>query len=285
MELSPALLAAPILLGSRSWLQRGAWLAAVLAAWLLCVLPLLEPGAHPVGLLDDAPAALSEGLRRGVFLRPWDAWPALLGAACLAAPGLWRHRRAGALLLCLGLVAWLSSAAFADAGYRQALLPGVCLCGLSALGLDALWRAARRAPVPWGAPLLGLAGGLLAATLYLQFRDTQRIATAYYAPAEPLLAALEAENPSPADDALLARCAELITQPGAGPSAGRFHDPAEGCVLWIEDWQHRRWTSLGVHDRADRVRARYRMSPQGLLRDPSDPGRPPQQLWLLEAHR
>ncbi len=286
VELVALALPALLLLHRRSWPQRAAWLACAATVYGACLLPMLEPGAHPSGLLEQAPAALAANLATPVFLAPWDAPRILLPALALAALGCWRHRRLGALLVGVAITAHVTASAFGDMGFRHALLTGVALCGLQALGISAL-RDLARARQGWRLWALMAASAVAFFQVVLVLaHDTARVAGRYYAPSAPLMAQLEAENPAPVDPGWLERCAELITQPLAGPSrAAPFELDGDECWLWLEDWQHRRWTSLGVHDRGARMHHGFDMRPLGMVGDPTDPGRPPRQVWLLEARR
>ncbi len=283
-ELIALLLPALWLLRGRSWPQRGCWALCVLAVWLGCLLPVVEPGAHPRGLLSQAGGALSERLLEGVFLSPWSGAAGLALALGLSGIGAARHRRLGALFATVALVAHLSASAFADSGYRQALTTGVALCALQALGIGALAEGGRGRS---GAVLRVTAGLALLITGGLLIRQTLELGRRYYAPPEPMMAELRAAEPREADPALLEGCRELNTQPDPqAPGGWQLEGLDQGrCWLWLEDWQHRRWTSLGVHDRAARVHRRFETRALGMRTDPEDPGRPPRQVGRLEAPR
>lgn len=287
-ELITLALPAMLLLHQRSWLQRICWALCVGSVWLGCLLPVLQPGDHPQGLLQETPQALLTNLLQPVFLQPWDVWYALVFALVMAALGLKRHRLLWALFVGIALTGHLTAAGFADSGFRQALTPGVALCVLHALGIAALADGARKLR---GAARLArqcAAALALAATVTLLVVATLSVATRYYAPSAPLMAELEAENPAPVDPAFLARChSELLSQPTVGtPLAWADHSFSEGdCWHWKEDWQHRRWTSLGVHDRGMRLHRVFSMRAMGMQLDPDDPGRPPRQVWLIEGRR
>jgi hypothetical protein len=276
--------AACLLLGRHSWPRRGVWVLCVATVQLGCLLPVLEPGAHPAGLLSQAAGSLGERLLEAVFLAPWASGAGMALAVGLAAIGAARFRRLGSIFVVIALLAHGTAAAFADSGYRQALTTGVALCALQALGIAALAEAGRRQA---RRTLQAAAALALLVTVGLLAQQTIEVGRRYYAPSSPLMAELQAEAPGPVSPSALEGCRELNTQPDpAAPGGWRLEGLDQGaCWLWFEDWQHRRWTSLGVHDRAHRVHHRYRTRALGMTEDPTDPGRPPRQVWLLEARR
>jgi hypothetical protein len=158
---------------------------------------------------------------------------------------------------------------------------------LSALGLHALWQLGgqRSGTARW---LPRAATGVaLAAMLLLLALDAADVGRRYYAPAGPLLEELAQANPQQAHRSELVGCQEIITTParleGQHSPFDRL-DPAR-CWLWVEDFQHRRWTSLGVHDRARRLHRVYELQPLGMATDPQDPGQPPRQVWRVGRPR
>jgi hypothetical protein len=276
-----------VLLRGHSWVQRSVWGGTALLVLACCLLPISHQGTYPEGLLTQVPAALRLNLLLPVFLEPFSGGAALLLPISLTLVALWRRPEAASLWLALLLVGHGSSACFADSGFRHALLPGVALCALCALGIHALWLlGAPRSGVTRWLPRVA-AGVALAAVILLLAMDSADLGRRYYAPAGPLIEELTRANPQPADTTGLAGCSELITTPARSPDE---HSPFEvldpdACWVWVEDFQHRRWTSLGVHDRARRMHRVFLLEPMGMLTDPVDPGQPPRQLWRVSEPR
>jgi hypothetical protein len=283
LELVALLPAALPLLRGLTWRRWLLWAGALLAVSIPSALPVLAPGAHPTGLVAEVRDALAMNLWPPLFLAPWSD-PVPLGAALLlAGVGTARSPRAAASLWLLLLLGHASAAAFSDSGFRHALAGGVALSGLSALGLSALWQSvgtgpsARRTARAAAVALLGL----LLATLLL---DTGRIAARYYAPAAPLVADLASANPAPFDPASVVGCRVLCTSPARLPGEDGPLDVARrvGCWTWEEDWQHLRWTSLGVHDRALRVHRLFAPRALGMRAGGTNPDRPQRQVWRID---
>jgi hypothetical protein len=284
IEIAALLPAALPFLRWQAWSGRVAWAGALVAVSVPALRPLVTPGAHPPGLGGELLPALAQNAWPPLYLAPWDRPVPLALAAALAVLGLrWRPRAALPLILLL-LLGHLSAACFADSGYRHALASGVALCGLQGLGLAALLARARdcegRARRLFGAAAAAAFLGVLAPLL----ADTAEVARRYYAPSEEIIAELRASAPGSWEPADGAGCRALVTTPARllgedGPlEVARGH----GCWLWEEDWQHLRWTSLGVHDRAVRVHRLFHPIPLGMRQDPSDPGRPPRLVWRIE---
>ena len=287
VELLVFCLPAALLLRGRGWLERIAWVAIIAMVFGLCALPMATQGAHPQGLWEQLPDALRINLLLPVFLQPFTAWPALLLASLFAAVATWRCPRPASFWLTVLVLGQTSGAAFADSGFRQALTPVVALCVLQALGVQALWRlgAQRSGAARWlpqAAAVLGM--GVLVSLLAL---DSVDVAQRYYAPAPGLIAELEAASSNTFDASQDPDCQEINTSPARadgelGPFEVRHWDR---CWLWVEDFQHRRWTSLGVHDRSRRMHHSFELTPLGMQRDPMDPGQPPRQVWRVVAPR
>ncbi len=287
LEVVVYVLPALLLLRDHRWPRRIAWLAAVAAIYAAGLLAVLEPGAHPEGLLDDLPATIASNASMLVFLAPWDSLALLVPALAVGGLGCWHHRKTGLLLLCMLVASQLTTLAFADSGFRQALTGGVALCGLQALGVDAL-RTLSKTRIGWRRWTLGAASALVFIHVIAQLvRDTSLISLRYHAPAAPLIGVLEAANPQLANESQIDGCEEVISSPAREPGQASPLDVSfdEGCWYWLQDWQHLRWSSLGVHDRALRMQHTFVMRPLGMRSDPSDPGQPPRQVWLLKARR
>jgi len=282
-ELVVYLLPAMALLGRWSWGQRAAWLLTAVGLIAGAALLVAEPGSHPAGLLAEAPRAFAMNVGLTVFLAPFTGLVPLLLAGALSAWALWRHRQPTLFWLGALALGQLSSAAFADSGFRQALLPGVALCAICALGLHALWISSTRGAARWVARVVTVGAG--AAVLALLVEDTVDVAQRYYAPAGPLIEELRAVSDAPVEPPT--GCAELITTPARTEGQASPFDPLDpgACFLWQEDFQHRRWTSLGVHDRAARMHAVFDLEPLGMVVDPADAGAPPRLLWRVHPTR
>ncbi|MFH1468920.1 MAG: hypothetical protein ABIO70_31330 [Pseudomonadota bacterium] len=284
VELAALLPAALPLLHGQPWSRRVLWAVAVAAVALPALLPLASGGAHPAGIWAEILPSLEQNLWPPLFLAPWDRPVPLALALTLAAVGLRRRSHTAWPLVLLLVLGQLSAACFADSGFRHALTAGVALCGLQALGLAAMLAWARehggRARLLFG---IGAAVGLAGVLLPL-LADTAALARRYYAPAEQLIAELSAAAPGPWDPAAAVGCRTLITSPTRQPGEDGPLEVARGhgCWLWEEDWQHRRWTSLGVHDRAVRVKRLFAPIPLGLRTDLADQGRPPRLVWRIE---
>ena len=290
-ELAACLLPALLLARGRPWRHRLAWLGAAVLSAAPALLLLLRSGSHPQGLASHAGAALRQNLLLLDFLAPFDDLPLLLLCAALVGLAARRRPRLSALLLGLVLLTWLPAAALADFGFRHALTAGSSLCALAAVGIAEAWRLAGSRP-GWPGRAWRLAAGLAALALLLGLAaDTAQLASSYYAPAAPLTAALRAHNPRPIQgaDPLLDGCQNVSEEP---PIPGQLEPPQlelepgfTGCVLWEEEYQHRRWSSRGVHDRGLRMHRLYRRQPLGMRRWPEDPGRPERQVWRLLGRR
>lgn len=287
VELLAYALPALLLLRDRSWAQRACWVTVCAVVLGACLLPMGEQGAHPEGLLAGLPAALRLNLSLTVFLEPFSGGGALLLPLALAAVALWRHPRSASFWLALLVVGHASSACFADSGFRQALLPGVALCVLAAQGVHTLWcLGSQRSGAARWLPRTA-AGVALAVVLMLLGLDSADLARRYYAPAGPLLDELARANPQQADRTALEGCRELITTPARVEGQPSPFDDLDfdACWLWVEDFQHRRWTSLGVHDRARRMHRAFELEPLGMATELRDPGQPPRQVWRVRGPR
>ncbi len=286
-ELVVFALPALLLLRRHSLVQRGAWLGSAALVFTALLLPMSQAGAHPAGLMEEAPAALGLNLGLLTFLAPFSH-PTTLGLALvLAAVVVWRHPTAGLLWLSLAVVGHVSAAGFADSGYRQALMCGVALCTLQAMGIAVLWRLGgqRKGAARWLARTAAGAG--LVAVVLVASLDCVEVGRRYYADPGLMIAELSAANPAPITSQDLSGCIELIDTPARAEGEPSPFEPLDWsrCWIWVEDHQHRRWTSLGVHDRAARMRALFDLEPMGMLQDPSGGGQPPRQVWRVLGAR
>ena len=287
VELILLALPAALLLHHRRWPQRLAWCGLTALVFAALAGPMLGEGAYPSGMDTQLADALRLNLALPVFLQPFSSAPPLALALLLAALGIRRYPRAGLTWLALFLVGHCSSAGFADSGFRQALLPGVALCALQAMGIHGIWQlAGDRRGAARALPCMA-AGLSLAVVVSLLALDSLDVARRYYAPAPSLIRELEAVNPEPVHQADRDGCRELNTSPARdsdelGPLDVRDWDT---CWLWLEDFQHRRWISLGVHDRARRMHYAFELQPLGMDRESEDPGQPPRQVWRVLGPR
>jgi hypothetical protein len=287
VELVVYALVAATFLVRHGWAKGAGWGASALAVFVACLLPMSAPGAHPEGLLAALPSALAHNLGSPIFLAPFSSPAPMLLAAGLAVLALWRHPRAASPWALALLLGQLSAGAFTDAGFRHHLLPGVAICALQALGVYGLWGlASRHSPrTRW----LSRGGAVLAgcAVLLLLGLDSHELAWRYYAPAEPLIEELRGAAPQPVAPGTIRGCTELNTSPARSPDELGPYDVNnwERCYTWREDYQHRRWTSLGVHDRGLRMHHDFALEPLGLVGDDDGPGPPPRQLWRVLGPR
>ncbi len=166
-----------------------------------------------------------------------------LGLLGLRDPRVWRLG---------GVVLWVHvvGATFDDYGARHALLGSTALCGMVAASADR-WRGL--------IPVLGVVGciwGLVA--LRPAWQGTEETVGG------ELLDLADALGPLPDG------CVEVTEEPPlqsqqALPSHQVFlsGELREMCVVWGEEFWHRRWSSRGLQDRARRMRTLYWMTPVG----------------------
>ncbi len=230
-----------VLVGLAACLRLEVGLAAVALGWpalggLVGALWGLEMPA-----ISDPSLAFEMNLPMVMYLGPGVVWVGLLGLMdrrtwALGAVALWVH---------------LSSAPFDDYGARHGLVGGVALCGMVAA------TAARSRQVLPVLTALGLVWGLV--DLRERWNAEETVAGA-------ALEQLAAELPP-----LQAGCAVVLDEP---PLQGQVHPShfgfyahavTDACVVWGEEFWHRRWNSRGLHDRATRMRTLYRMKPVAAL--------------------
>jgi len=276
-ELMACLPALALLAWARPLRQRLTMLGCATALALLTAWPLLAPGAHAEGLLEDAPRALAANLRQLRFLAPW-ASPWILGAAILlAVPGLKRWPRAGRFFALLGGGSYLGAACFADMGFRHVLPAVAALCALQACGLVAAldWAGARgtRKQAMRALALLALAPPLV---------HLADVARRYYASTPEfmleLTAAAQGRELEILPHGTCRRVSEEHRMPGQRGISHLQAAPGEQCLFWVEDLSHQQWTSLATRDRALRMHALYELEPLGLHRQGREGGQP-RMIW------
>jgi len=162
-----------------------------------------------------------------------------------------RDRRTWSLLA-IALWVHLVGAAFDDYGARHGLLGGVALCGIVA------------ATATWSRTVLPVT---VAAGLIWGLRDLHTTWNADESEVGAPLEAVASDLP-----ALPSACVQVVDEPPLQGQAQRSHFAyfsggiTADCVVWGEEFWHRRWNSRSLHDRALRMRVLYRMTPIAAVR-------------------